>query len=275
MSFCTKTTTFLTACLAMGFCAAEEETRAFTGCLWNEFENAYLSSSGTLCDTRPISMQNLDWRYSMGEAGYLWGYGCFLGTLHNRQRELHRAAFNEFEGGVFYGYDYEVSENVQFVNSFGGVWNPLFGYHNGNRDTLWEWRYFQSLENPYITPFWDALGLIDPDQWVRIRFGVRHTFELTDSLFLTPCLEGVWGTARRFYARYGERPNDDFLEGAFVTSTAGIKLEWRINELWSIWFKVRQFDTLNHQARRLERRKTSYWAKPDYTIFTLGMGLHF
>lgn len=266
------------AALALG---AEEEKPAddgwgFSGCLWTEFENAYLSSSGTLSDTRPISMENLDWTYALGEYGKFWGYGCFLGTLHEKQHEYHRAAFNEFEGGLFYGYDWKLNDEFTFCNSAGGVWNPLFGYRNGNRDTLWEYRYFQSLENPYLTPYWDILGLLSPTpSWMRIRMGVRRSFNITDSLVFTPSIDAVWGDYDRYFARYGEYPRRDFLHGAFVSTTVCLKLEWFITKSWSVWTKVRQFDTVDPQARHQEKRKTVYWAKPDFTIFTLGLGYHF
>lgn len=248
----------------------------FSGCLWTEFESAYLSSSGTLCDTKPVSLQNLDWNLSLGSWGRFWGYGCFLSALHDAQHELHRPAFNEFEGGVFYGYDWKINETFTFSQSIGGIWNPLFGYRNGNDGTLWEYRYFQSLENPYVTPFWDILGLMSPKpSWVRVRMGLRRTIALTETLALTPSIEAVYGDRHRFHARYGESPENSFLGGAIVSSTATLKLEWRFAESWSAWVKVRQFDTLDPQARRCEKRKTDYWAKPDCTIFTVGLGLWF
>ena len=248
----------------------------FKGRLWTEFESAYLSSSGTLCDTRPTSLQNLDWALHLGDYGRFYGYACFLSMLHDKQHELHRPAFNEFEGGLFYGYDWRLSENVTFFNGLGGVWNPLFGYRGEYRDTLWEYRYFQSLENPYLTPYWDILGLLSPTpSWARIRMGVRRKFSLTESLSLTPSLDVVWGDRDRFMARYGEKPKHEFLEGAFVSTTAGLLLEWRVTEHFCIWGKVRQFDTINSQARRCEKAKTSYWARTDRTIFTLGCGYDF
>ena len=249
---------------------------AFSGFLWTEFESAYLSSSGTLCDTRPVSLQNLDWNLAFGDWGRLWGYGCFLSMLHDGQHELHRPAFNELESGAFYGYDWKINDTFTLWNSAGGVWNPLFGYRNGNEATLWEYRYFQSLKNPYVTPFWDILGLISPvPSWARIRMGVMRAFKLTDSLVLTPSLETVWGDRDRFRARYGELPENRFLGGAFVSTTVTVKLEWFVSDVWSVWVKVRQFDTLDPQARRLENAKTDYWARPDCTIFTVGMGSRF
>lgn len=249
---------------------------AFSGGVWMEFETAYLSSSGTLCDTRPVSLQNLDWNLALSDWGHLWGYGCFLSMLHDGQHELHRPAFNEFEGGVFYGHDWKINETFTLWNSVGGVWNPLFGYRNGNDATLWEYRCFQALKNPYVTPFWDILGLISPTpSWARIRMGVMRAFKLTDTLVLTPSVEVVWGDRDRFRARYGEWPENRFLGGSFVSMTATLKLEWFFCDPWSCWAKVRQFDTLDPQARRLEDAKTDYWAQSDCTIFTVGLGCRF
>lgn len=271
--------TWIVACLGGWVTAAQAVTNdvcRVSGCIWTEFENAYLSSSGTLCDTMPVSMQNLDWNLLLGEYGRLWGYGCFLSALHDKQREYHRSAFNEFEGGVFYGYDWKLNDSFTFSQSAGGVWNPLMGYYEDYGGTLWEYRYFQSLENPYVTPFWDILGLISPTpSWARIRLGLRHSFALTDTLFLTPSVETVWGDRDRFRARYGEWPENRFLGGAFISTTVTLKLEWFFAESWSVWAKFRQFDTVDPQARRLEKRKTTYWSRPDYSIFTVGLGYHF
>jgi hypothetical protein len=251
------------------------EGESFKGRLSAEFETAYLSSSGTLCDARPTALQNLDWMVQLGDSGKIYGYGAFLSMLHGRQHELHRSAFNEFEGGVFYGYDWRISEEVTFFNGAGGVSNPLFGYRDGYDDTLWEFRYFQSLENPYLTPYWDTLTLIQPGQWTRLRFGVRRDFELTQTMMFSAWVDAVWGDKRRFKARYGEEPRHPFLGGAFCTTTVGLQLSWRFAEDWVIYAKIRQFDTVNRQARRAEKRKTEYWARRDIAIGTVGVAYEF
>ena len=271
-----------TAGAALALTAALAETNLveksfwrFEGRLSAEFESAYLSSSGTLCDTRPTALQNLDWAVHFGDYGKLYGYGCFLSMMHDRQHELHRPAFNEFEGGAFYGYDWKITDDVTFFNGAGGVWNPLFGYRNGYDDTLWEFRYFQSLQNPYLTPYWDTLTLIEPGQWTRLRFGVRRDFDLTDSLKFSAWIDGVWGDNRRYEARYGDRPEYQFFGGAFCTSTVGLQLTWRFAERWLVYAKIRQFDTLARRGRRAEKKKTDYWARRDIAIVTLGIACDF
>lgn len=249
-------------------------TPELSGDLYTEFETAYLSSSGTLCDTRPVSLQNLDWTARFGEYGRVGGYGCFLSSLHDRQHELHRAAFNEFEGGVFYGYDWDLNARQTLVTDAGFIWNPLIGYRN-DPDDLWEFRMVQALENPYVTPYWDLLALMEPDQWSRVRVGVRRKFDLSDSVTLTPWVDVVWGCARRYEARYGEEPEDPVGGGAVYCSIVGLKLEKRFAERWRIYAKVRQFDTLGSQAREAEKRKTEYYARSDIAIFTVGVAVDF
>ncbi|MBR6585845.1 MAG: hypothetical protein IKK82_00370, partial [Kiritimatiellae bacterium] len=65
--------------------AQERVPPVFEGRLSSEFETAYLSTSGTLCDTRPTSLQNLDWTVHLGDYGKLYGYAAFLSMLHDRQ----------------------------------------------------------------------------------------------------------------------------------------------------------------------------------------------
>ena len=92
---------------------------------------------------------------------------------------------------------------------------------------------------------------------------------------LSAWIDGVWGCKRRFKARYGDAPDHPFLGGAVCTSTVGLQLAWRFAEQWMVYAKVRQFDTINMQARRAEKRKSEYWARRDIAIGTVGMAYEF
>jgi len=250
------------------------------GMLWNVFESGYVTSSGTLWDTKPVSMQNLDWDIGLGDYGHIWGYGCFLGTLHNEQKQFHRAAFNEFEGGAFYGYDIKLCDGLMLCNSAGGIWNPLIGYYKPYDDTGWQYRCFQSLENEYLTPFWDILGGIKPSQWNRIRFGVRRSFFVTDYLVLTPMLEGVWVDSSRFHNSFNSAiDSGKFLNGVFQSMTATLKLEWLIDDNWSTWVVIREYVLIDSQARHQMDNDPAltqyYWNQTDRAIFSWGVGYSF
>ena len=141
--------------------------------------------------------------------------------------------------------------------------------------TNWKYCYFQKLINPYLTPYWDLQGLTAPTQYVRIRLGLERGFRLCEDLVLTLFSEAVWGDERRFESRYGETPDNRFLGGAFITMMNGVKLEWFITDSWSVWFRVREFTTIDPQARRCENRRTEYWRVPDATLFAIGTGYRF
>lgn len=168
-----------------------------------------------------------------------------------------------------------LARDVVFVNDAGFVWNPLFGYRNGNDVTLWEFRYFQPLENPYVTPYWDLLTMMDPAQWNRIRFGVRHSFALTVTITLTPFVEAVWGDRSRFKSRYGESPDDTFLGGVICTLTPDVQLDWRFAESWRAYAKFREFVTVDSLARRLVSEMDDYWEVNDLPIGTDGLAYDF
>ena len=61
--------------------AQERVPSVFKGRLSAEFESAYLSSSGTLCDTRPTALQNLDWTVRLGDYGKFPDGGFWPGGL--------------------------------------------------------------------------------------------------------------------------------------------------------------------------------------------------
>lgn len=105
---------------ALAFLSSESPVR-LSGTLSAEFETAYVSPSGTICDSRPTALQNLDWMLTLGDYGRFSGYGAFLSMLHDYQHELHRPAFNEFEGSIRYGYAWTLAKDVVFVNDAGFV----------------------------------------------------------------------------------------------------------------------------------------------------------
>ena len=104
---------------------------------------------------------------------------------------------------------------------------------------------------------------------------LEREFRLGEDLMLTLFSEAVWGDERRFESRYGETPDNRFLGGAFISMMNGVKLEWFITDSWSVWFGVREFTTIDPQARRCENRRTEYWRVPDATLFAIGTGYRF
>ncbi|MBQ7234564.1 MAG: FAD-dependent oxidoreductase [Kiritimatiellae bacterium] len=239
-----------------------------------EVSSGYLSSGGTLGDTRPVSTQQVTWLADFGEAGSISGYVWTKSSLHNKQHEIHRAEFDQIETTIYYGNTWRFPDGVELRAKVGPLWNPLIGYNDGH-NCDWGIHFVQSLENSILTPYVNALWMIAPSPRSRIRFGVQRDFPVNERWSIMPFLETVWMDERRFQSRYGGMPQDRFLGGAFATMTAGLQLSWYFKEGWRMFMRFRQYDIINSQSRRAVRRQSSYYAKCDYPIVGIGIECSF
>lgn len=240
------------------------------------FESAYLSSGGSLTYTEPVAEQ-----YGVMTA-HLWDYGrikfdaWICSALNDQHDNIHRRAFYVCEDTLMYGYDFEVAKDVSLSTIAGPLWDILGGYKE-KQDFPVFWYANQALYNPYVTPYWNALGRMDcgPAK-TRIRLGVNHPFKMPWSITLTPFAEVTWGDANRFEANYGERPENDYLlGGALMFTTFGFSAEWYFTDNFFVWGRYRQYILVDSQARNLVADKNTPTAETDYPIFGLGVGCHF
>ncbi len=249
--------------------------RIFTGSVGWQFASGYLASSGTICDTCPVTSQEFDWKFDFGEYGYIDGYAWIVSSLHNKQHESHRPMFNEFEGAVRYGYKLKISEQFTLDTRAGPLWNPPIGYEHSYQN-YWGPYVVQRLYNPYVVPYWSGLWLLAPRMRGRIRMGLRKPVKLCEGVVLTPSAETVWMDRRRFYARYGDNPEQDHIfGGAFATTTVGLRLSWMFAKGLTLYTMFQQFDIINSQARRAVRRSHAYYAKCDWPFIKVGIEYEF
>lgn len=235
-----------------------------------DFASAYLSSSGRICDTRPVASQELDFKYSFGDNDWVDGYGWIVSSLHDRQHESHRELFNEFEGSVMYGHSFRPTERTKFICRVGALWNPTLGYH----PACWEYwgpRVALRFDNPWVVPYLDALWLLRPEKKGRVKLGLNRAFKLTDTLTLTPSVETVWNDGVRFESSYGAAPDSPVFGGAFTALTTGLRLDWQVSEAVSLYVRYRQLDVFNPQARKSNKESSSYYVKNDYPVFSAGV----
>lgn len=236
-------------------------------------ESGYLSSSGWLIDTRPSCEQMAEETLWLGEYGRLTACEWEISALHGGQDENHRRAFYLFEGTVGYGYDFTFSDSLDVVNEVGIVWDSPWGYKHYSQEEV-GWWFRQSVENPILVPYIEAIGLFTPDRWLRIAFGIRRGFRWGD-FTLTPSFETVWGDADRFYVCYDDVPSHRFLGGAFMTVMPGIRLDWAFAKGWNVWFRFREFITVDPQARQWVNNQSEYYIQNEAEIFTLGVSYAF
>ena len=258
------------------FCCVGSQTEdvSLDGKVDTRVETGYLSSSGTLIDTRPSLEHQLDLTLHLAEYGRLTACGWVISALHGGRDQDHRRAFYLYESTVGYGYDVTFSENLDFCNEAGIVWDSPWGYKDYSQEEV-AWWYRNSLENPAVVPYTETIGLFAPDHWVRVALGLRRAFKVCDSVTVMPFVETVWGDSNRFCVQYGETPSHRFLGGAFMTMTPGIRIDWNVCGNWIVWFRFREFVTVDPQAREVVGNRSEYYQRNEAEIFTLGLSYGF
>lgn len=238
------------------------------------FETAYISSSGRLSYTQPVteqwgfvSLNHEDWGWLMTDA---W----LCSALNGQTDSVHRRAFYCYEGTVTYGNAVRLSPDVRLSAWGGMIWDWLGGYKS-DVGTPFGWISEFRLANPYLTPYLNALGFIEHSTWVRIRCGVNRAFRVFDTLTLTPFVEATWGDADRYYSNFGVETDRPFLGGSLMFMSAGLVGEWAFWEPFYLWARYRQYALVDPDARRAVRNTDSPLAKIDYPVFGLGVGFRF
>ena len=252
-----------------------EDECKFFGTISLFVSSAGLSPSGGLYDSLPEATQSLDWRQGLGRFGYLCGFYSIYSSLHDRQHEVHRAAFNDMDFDLCYGYDVELADGVAVRTSGGPYFDVPIGYH-GAHMKCWGGIMLQSLANPYLTPYWGVLWLREPQKKGRIKVGLKKSFEISDGLTFSIFAEGVWMDKRRFNLRYGDEPEKSTIGGgavAFVLS--GGRLDWKITDSITLFASYIQYDLVNPQARSSVKKRGRYCDKCDWPIARVGLSYSF
>jgi hypothetical protein len=253
---------------------ARTEKKRLSFNLRAELASGYLSSSGTLGDTWPVTTQCLFWKNDLEEYGYFSGYFWTMSALHNKQHDRHREAFYDFETAAYYGYNWKINDDFTLCSKAGPLWNPAIGYRDGY-NCSWGVHAVTSLENPYVSPYINWLGMVRPTIRERARIGLAKTYKPAEKLVLTPFVETVWMDSRRYQSRYGGLPQDRFLGGAFATTTVGFELDWKFSKDLVIFTRLRQYDVINSQSRRAVKKSKDYYAKCDWPVLGIGFEYRF
>lgn len=241
------------------------------------FESAYCSSTGRFSYTEPIAEQYYDLTYATEEFGRI-RFDCWSACILNNQTDdVHRRWFYCWEPTLMYSYELEIDKEHQVsLDQSGGIlWDWLNGYYTGQK-VPYCWYAYQSLHNPYLIPYWNALGGFQYcDRWVRIRFGLQHDWKPVDTVTVSPFVDVTWGNPKRFKANFGQELDDHFLGGAVMFGNIGVIARWYFAENWYLWGRFKEYVVIHEEARRAVRHSKKETDVLDYPIFGLGIGVRF
>ena len=137
-------------------------------------------SRGSVVNPEPI--QSLTAGVEAGtEANTLGARVWMCNHLTDARDNMMRRAFNEIDPYLYGRNRFEVAKNWRVVSEFGPCWvlAPEFRYPYRSHTEV-EWRVRQSLENPFLTPYYYVRWCVHPAVLPYWMAGVQHVFEPTD-----------------------------------------------------------------------------------------------
>ena len=247
----------------------------FSGYVSCDVASAYISTSGGLSDTRPVSSHTLRLRQNLGGMGFLDGYMWSISALHNKQHDRHGQLFYWLEGALHYGYDLPLWEGTRLQTKAGPYCGLPLDYvheHNPSLGASVE----QRFDNPYVTPYWGGIWLCEPSHKGRVKAGLIKGFDLGNNLYLSLFVQSTWMDRRRYRARYGTAIKErSFMGGAVAFILFGLQLDWKFSDNLIFYAALSQYDVINRQARDAIKSSGHYYDKCDWPLAKVGVRLTF
>ena len=244
-----------------------------------DLRTAYISR-GKVIEDRPVASALVRGQLNLGDWGSPGIQSWDLCSLGNRRADVHRRAFNETDIGVYWHYDYSFCEEWRLSSEVVKYWVMFPGYRDPYRakktdSMINEWRVLQSLENPYVTPFYLLRRGYHPNDWFYIRAGVRHSFDLGGGFSLVPQWYSENGNEWLFERRYGRRQGGRKYHSGMQASNFILELAWKMSKNLSFFVSVHQFDIVSADAWRNVKANVSPCMRRDLTVGTIGCRIKF
>ena len=152
-----------------------------------EARTAYISR-GRVCEDRPVMTQLVRVDGALGPYGRAGLWHWDVSALGNRRENLFRRSFHEVDWGFFYRYDWEIDKDWTLTSDVMKDWLTFPGARGrlrGRGDaTIHEYRLYEALKNPYVTPWCLIRRSTHPNDWTYYRVGAQHAFPLAEGFSL-------------------------------------------------------------------------------------------
>ena len=186
-----------------------------------------------------------------------------------------RRAFNELDPYLYGRNRLEVARDWRVVNEFGPCWVLAPEFRDPYRShTEVEWRVRQTLENPFLTPYYYVRWCVHPTVLPYWMAGVLHEFCPADDVSLTPFVQSDWGADSMFVVKYGKSPDGRY-GGGLSALTAGVRMVWRFHENYSLCVQAEEFALVNEEIRRCNRRRVAVNNQNERFVVTVGIAFRF
>lgn len=240
-----------------------------------EVRSSYLSL-GKLMEDRPMQITSVRIGYDAGEFGRFGIRNWDVSSLTDRRHDAHRHALYHTEFGPTWQYDFDIAEGWRLTSDITRSWTIYRGFENGKSNRTYHWYQIgQSLENPYVVPFYRLRRCFHGNDYLYFMVGVRKKLAFLDDFYLTPSVYVDGGNSRNYNRAIGTRPDGERWHSGVSSVTFRLELGWLVCENVSAFMFVEQYEVVGQAARHAIEASTYRCAHKDWTLGGVGCRIRF
>jgi hypothetical protein len=233
-------------------------------------------SLGKIVEDRPMQVTSVRAGYDTGSFGRFGIRNWDVSSLTGRRYDAHRHALYHTEFGPTWQFGFEVAENWKVTGDLTRSWTIYRGFRDSASDKTYHWwQLDQSLENPYLVPFYRIRKCFRGNDYFYFKIGIRRRFGLSEHLSLIPSLYTEGGSSRNQTRVLGKNPDGETWNCGVSSVSARLECVWRFNENVSAFMYVEQYEVVGNDERNANDKSSYRPAHNDWTHGGIGLRLRF
>ena len=241
----------------------------------SEVRSTYVSL-GKIVEDRPMQVTYVRGGIDAGEFGRFGVRNWDVSSLTDRRHDAHRHALYHTELGPTWQYDLKFCDGWRLASDLTRSWTIYRGFESRQSNRTYHWcQVEQSLENPYLVPFYRMRRCFRGNDYLYFKVGARRRFPVAGGLSVTPSLFAEGGSSRSNRRTLGERPGGDKWGSGVSSASFRLELGWSICNGLSAFAFVDLYEIVGGDARRANAESSYRCAHNDWTHCGGGVRLRF
>ena len=240
-----------------------------------EVRSTYVSL-GKITEDRPMQVNTVRAGYDADVLGRFGLRHYDVTSLTDRRHDAHRHALYHTEFGPTWQHALGLADGWRIKSDLTRSWTIYrgFGKSSSNRTYHW-WQIDQSLENPYLVPFYRLRRTFRGNDYLYFKAGVRKGFGVWKGLSVVPSVFAEGGNSRTQKRILGPRPDGGHWWSGASSVSFRLEAVWRFDRNLSLFAYAEQYETVGNGARRANGANTYRCAHNDWTHGGFGIRMSF
>lgn len=238
-----------------------------------EVRSSY-QSFGKLVEDRPMQLTSVRVKYATEDFGKFGIRNWDVSSLTDRRHDVHRHALYHTEHCLTWDYDWEIAKDWRLDSELMFGWAIYAGFKDdaSNRSYCY-WQVDQSLENPYIVPFYRFSRVVTGYDYIYFKAGLRRKFDLPSNWYVTPSVFLEGGNKRNYRRVFGQNIHGSWDSAGCSSISFRLEAGYRCSDYLTAFVFVEQYEVIGAETRDTNGASPNRCAHNDWTHG--GIGLRF